>query len=284
MIIDFRLRPPAGDFLNSAQFNIERNAKIAEGFGMWQLPSTVHRSMDMFFGEMEQAGITMGVLPGRVSYAFGDITCASIRQIMEQYPGKFAAFAGVDLYNPRSAFEVMDKEVINGPFAGINVEPLGFQVPMSCDDRRIYPIYEYAQEYNIPILLMTGGLPKTHISLNFPGHLENVAVDFPNLTIVSTHGCWPFSRELVHVALRRENIYIQPDIYSMGLPGYEDYIFAANNFLQDRFLYASAHPTMPMTGCVEFFKKLKLKEEVIPKIFYKNAQRVLGLKNSKEKA
>lgn len=283
MIIDFRLRPPTGDFLKSAQFNPERNAKMTKSFGMWQMPSTLHHSMDLFFEEMGACGITMGVLPGRVSYELGNITCESLRGIMETWPGKFAAFAGVDLLDAPSAFAVIEREVLNGPFAGINVEPMGYENPMYADDRRIYPIYERAQEAGIPIMLMTGGFPKAHLSFTHPGHLDTVATDFPQLAIAVPHGCWPHTREVVQVALRKENIYLSPDIYSMGLPGWQDYLFAARHFLQDRFMFGSAHPTLPMSGCVEFYKKLDLPEDILEKIFYRNALRFLDLKNQRSR-
>ena len=283
MIIDFRLRPPCGDFLKSAQFNPERNAKMTKSFGMWQMPSTLHHSMELFLQEMDQAGIGMGVLPGRVSHELGDITCESIREIMNQYPGRFAAFAGVDLLDARSAFRIIDEEVLHGPFAGINVEPMGYATPMYADDRRIYPVYERAQEAGIPIMLMTGGFPKAHLSYTHPGRLDTVAADFPELAIVVPHGCWPHTREVVQVALRKENIWLSPDIYSMGLPGWQDYIFAARHFLQDRFLFGSAHPTLPMTGCADFYRKLNLPEDILEKIFFKNAQRVLNLKNERSR-
>lgn len=285
MIIDFRLRPPTGDFLQSAQFNPERNAKMTKSFGMWQMPSTIERSMDLFISEMDKSGITQGVLTGRVSSSMGNVTCESIRTIMNTWPGRFHAFAGAPFLDYKSTFDIIDKEILNGPFAGLNVEPMTtYDAPMYADDRRIYPVYERAQECGIPVMIMTGGFADVDLSYTHPSHIANVATDFPKLTIVTPHGCWPHTREMVQVALRKENIYISPDIYSMGLPGYQDYIFAANNFLQDRFLYGSAHPTMPMDGCVQFYKQPGLiKEEVAPKIFWQNAQRVLNMKNNRPK-
>ena len=281
MICDFRLRPPAGDFLHTAQYDRHRNARIATSFGMYQAESVARLSMDIFFQEMDEAGITLGVLPGRFSEVFGNVSCESIRDIMNAWPGRFAAFAGIDPLNARESFEIMDREVLNGPFAGINVEPLtAHALPIFADDRRIYPIYEYAEEHRIPIVLMTGGIPNVPIDYTHPRHVEQVAIDFPSLTIVTPHGCWPHTRELVRVCLLRENVYLSPDIYSMGLPGFQDYIQAATTFLQDRFIYGSAHPTLPMKGCVEFFRSLHIKEEVWKKICWENAQRVLCQKGS----
>ena len=49
-----------------------------------------------------------------------------------------------------------------------------------------------------------------------------------------------------------------------------DYIAAANTWLQDRFLFGSAYPLMPIVESLAIFKTL-FKEEVLPKLLYKNA-------------
>ncbi len=279
MICDFRLRPPMGDFLQTSQYDLRRNAVVTRKFGMYQAESTAKLSMALFLEEMERSGITLGVMPGRYSEVFGNVSCSSMREIMAAYPGRFAGFAGVDPLDAPEAFRIIEYEVLKGPFAGINVEPLtAHKTPLFADDRRIYPIYERAQECNIPIMLMTGGIPDVPIDYTHPRHVENVALDFPRLTIVTPHGCWPYARELARVCLLRENVYLSPDIYSMGLPGYQEYIQAATTFLQDRFLYGSAHPTMPMEGCAAFFRSLNIQEDILHKLFWENAQRVLTQK------
>lgn len=174
MFCDFRLRPPVGDFLGTAQYNLERNARIAASFGMYQAESTARLSMDLFLAEMDAAEISLGVMPGRYSEVFGNVSCASLRAIMAAYPGRFAAFAGVDPLDMPSAFEIIDSEVMSGPFAGINIEPLtAHRAPLFADDRRIYPIYERAQECAIPVMIMTGGIPDVPIDYTHPRHVAS---------------------------------------------------------------------------------------------------------------
>ena len=76
MFCDFRLRPPVGDFLGTAQYNLERNARIAASFGMYQAESTARLYMDLFLAEMDAAEISLGVMPGRYSEVFGNVSCA----------------------------------------------------------------------------------------------------------------------------------------------------------------------------------------------------------------
>ena len=46
--------------------------------------------------------------------------------------------------------------------------------------------------------------------------------------------------------------------------------------MQDRFLYGSAYPLMPIVDCVEHFRKL-FKPEVLPKLLYRNAAALLNI-------
>ena len=56
-----------------------------------------------------------------------------------------------------------------------------------------------------------------------------------------------------------------------------DYINAANGFMSERFLFATAYPLMPLKGVVETFLKFPLKESVLDRILYKNAAELLGI-------
>ena len=281
MIIDFRLRPPYGDFLNTAQYNLKRNSVVSQRFGMWQAESVRRLSMELFLEEMDRAGIAQAVLPGRVSAVFGNVSCACMRELMEKWPGRFAGFAGVDPLDYDTAFRIMEEEVLHGPFSGLNIEPpFTRSTPMFADDRRIYPVYEQAAAKRIPVLIMSGGFGDVPLAYCHPSHLETVATDFPDLVIVSPHACWPYGRELIQLALRKSHIYLEPDIYSMGLPGWEDYMLAAGTILQDQFLFGSAHPTLPMEGCVDFYKKQNFSQTVWEKIMWENARRVLNHKKN----
>ena len=178
-------------------------------------------------------------------------------------------------------FRIMEEEVLHGPFSGLNIEPpFTRSTPMFADDRRIYPVYEQAAAKRIPVLIMSGGFGDVPLAYCHPSHLETVATDFPDLVIVSPHACWPYGRELIQLALRKPHIYLEPDIYSMGLPGWEDYMLAAGTILQDQFLFGSAHPTLPMEGCVDFYKKQNFSQTVWEKIMWENARRVLNHKKN----
>lgn len=237
MIIDFRLRPPFGDFLKAFMYReIERSAKVSKNMGMTQPVSAASKSMELMFKEMNNAGITKGVIPGRKANPhMGIVSNDDILILLKEYPDKFIGFAGIDPLERERAYSEIDDLVINGPMKGIVLEPGVLTVPIYANDRRIYPIYEKCSDKDIPIILMTGGNAGPDVSYTNPVAVDQVAADFPKLKIIISHGGWPWVQEILHVAFRRPNIYISPDMYLFNMPGLQDYVQAANFYLQDRF-------------------------------------------------
>ena len=245
---------------------------------MPQAPSTAQRSPELLLKEMDSAGITMGVVPGRRAYPFlGGVSNEDIVAIMNDYPGRFLGVAGIDPTNRQEALDEIDKFVKNGPLVGVGMEPGLLPTPMYPNDRRIYPIYEQLEADGIPLLLMAGGGNGPDLSYGFPAILDQIAADFPKRTIINTHGGYPYVTEVLFVAYKRQNIYICPDMYLFNFPGWQDYVTAANGFLQDRFLFGTAYPFIPLEEGVAHFKNLPFKPEVLPKLLYKNIAAALKL-------
>ena len=82
---------------------------------------------------------------------------------------------------------------------------------------------------------------------------------------------------MLHVAYRRQNVYVSPDQYLCNMPGMNDYLIGANGFLADRFLYASSYPFISVKGYAEWFRTLPIRPELLDRIMYGNAARFRGL-------
>jgi predicted TIM-barrel fold metal-dependent hydrolase len=124
---------------------------------------------------------------------------------------------------------------------------------------------------------MCGGAAGPTIDYTAPARIDRVLSDFPNLTVVASHGGWPWVQEILHVAFRRANFYLCPDMYLHNLPGMNDYLLAANGFLSERFLFGTAYPFCPLESYVSWFTSLPIKSEAMENILYRNARRVLSL-------
>jgi hypothetical protein len=276
-VIDFRLRPPVKGFLDMVMYaDIERTARMAAGIGMSLPPSVRQKSIDLMFKEMDEAGIEIGVVPGRVSPVLGTIDNEDVIGMVAQYPKRLVGYTSVNPVNRRKAIATIELSIKKG-MKGVVIEPGLLANPMHLDDARMYPIYAYCEDAKVPVLFMAGGNAGPDCSYTSPEHIDRVARDFPELKIISGHGNWPWAAQIIHVCYRRPNIYLSPDMYIFGMPGAMDFVNAANGFMAERFLFATAYPLMSFKDGIETFLKFPLKEAVIDRIFYRNAAELLGI-------
>lgn len=277
-IIDFRLRPPTLGFASTVMFrNIDRTARMAASMGSDVGESFREKSLPLLVKEMDRAGIAIGVMPGRTESTLGSVPNDDLKTIADEYPGRFACFAGINPVDRKAAADEIQR-CLNLGFKGVVLEPGVMQSPWYLDDARLYPIYADLEDARIPLILLAGGNAGPDATYTSPERIDRVARDFPALKIVSAHGNWPWVDQIIHVCVRRPNIYLSPDVYmAWSLPGTIDYLNALNGFMRDRFLYASAYPFICVERAVHAFLKLDIKDEVKEKVLSGNAAALLGI-------
>lgn len=276
-IVDFRLRPPARGFLGSKIYaNAANRDRYTARLGFEPAPSAREQSMDLLLGEMDRAGITTGVVVGRTTATLGSIPNADVAAIVAEHPGRFVGVGSADTTDRRRCVAMIEEARALG-LAMVNLEPGVMDPPMRPDDRRLYPVYGHAEDTAMPLVIMAGGGAGPDITYTAPACLDRVLADFPKLTVVCSHGGWPWVQEIVSVAFRRPNLFLCPDMYLLGLPGTEDYLRAANSFLADQMLFGTAYPFCPLEPYVARFLDLPLKPAAMEAMLWRNAQRLLGL-------
>ncbi|MHB8619210.1 MAG: amidohydrolase family protein [Chloroflexota bacterium] len=280
MIIDFRVRPPVGKFAQAAMYaRPDRTAIMASALNMPTPPSLQHASVDATLHEMDEAGIDLAVIPvRRGSQVLGDVTNGDVAEVVRLHRGRFIGLGAPNLADTSEGLDELDAFASQPEFAGAVVEPGLWQVPLYGDDRRLYPIYEKCARLGLPLLIMGGGNAGPDITYSSPTIVDHIAADFPSLTVIAAHGGWPWVHEILHVAFRRPNLLLSPDMYLFGMAGWRDYVDAGNGYLQDRFLFGTAYPFVPLKEGLQRFREL-FRPEVLPKLTSENARRVLKLPN-----
>ena len=274
-VIDFRLRPPFETFLQSFLYNVpalESSAKLLD----FEVSKAIkEKSMDLLIQEMEEANIVKAVVPIRRTTK-GDNN--DIKKLQALYPEKFIGFAWIDPLQKGLALQEVDTYVVNGPCTGITIEPSINTTPVKweADSEEFYPLYEKCEKENIPILFTWGGIMSDFNDYN-PVKLLHICNHFPELKIILGHGYFPWIHAVCQVAIQCPNLYIAPDIYMFSkYPGSAEYITAANYILQNQFIFGSVYPGLPLKVAVDDYVK-RLRPEVVDKVMYQNAARVLGV-------
>lgn len=153
------------------------------------------------------------------------------------------------------------------------------------NDPAIYPLYEVIAEAGVPALFHTGqtgigaGLPGGHgIKLRYsdPMLLDDVAADFPQLTIVMAHPSVPWVDAQISVATHKANVYIDLSGWS---PRYfpPALVAAANGRLRHKVLFGSDFPVIDVDRWRADFETLDIKPDVVRMIMKDNALKVLGV-------
>lgn len=153
------------------------------------------------------------------------------------------------------------------------------------NDGTFYPIYEAIAEAGVPALFHTGqtgmgaGLPGGYgIKLRYsdPMLLDDVAADFPELTIVMAHPAVPWVDAQISIATHKPNVYIDLSGYS---PKYfpPQLVRAASRMLRTKVLFGTDFPFIQVDRWRRDFEQLDVDPAVLPLIFKENAVRVLGI-------
>jgi predicted TIM-barrel fold metal-dependent hydrolase len=283
MIIDMRLRPPLPSWIKTAQYS-EGISYYPTRMGFPRAPSVQARSMELLLKEMEEAGITCGVIMGRQSAPpHGIIPNEEIASAINQYPGRFLAFAGIDLRDIEAGLAEIERTRLLPGFKGVSIEPGASFTPMYPDNRKLYPLYEICQKHDLPVSISLSSLLSAMVgadlSYGSPTPVYQVSKDFPKLQIVISHAAWPHVMPMLEVAFLRNNVYVSPDLYMNGVntPGAQEFIKAAKFFLEDRLLFGTAYPSRPLKPSVDVFDEWDLPRALKEKILYKNAARLMRL-------
>lgn len=146
------------------------------------------------------------------------------------------------------------------------------------DDPRLKPAYETAQSLKIPVMFHTGTsiFKGTRVKYADPLLLDDIADDFPDLTIIMCHGGRPFWYGQAEWMLRRhKNVFI--DLSGVPLKKIPQ-VFPHIEQLPHKFLFGTDWPTFPsISRQADVIRGMNLSEEVKEGILWKNAARILGL-------
>jgi len=157
--------------------------------------------------------------------------------------------------------------------------------PNDPNDPKAYPLYEELQSLGVPALFHTG---PTGIGAGLPGGrgiklrhsdpmlLDDVAADFPGLTIIMAHPSVPWQDAAISVATHKANVYIDLSGWS---PKYfpPQLVRAANTMLKRKVLFGSDHPLLTPEPWTRGFEQLEIKDDVRLLVMKDNAVRALGL-------
>ncbi len=204
--------------------------------------------------------------------------------IARQYPGRLMPFYRSSPHEGMSDVKEFERTVKELGFKGLVVS--GFRENLPSNHKKYYPFYAKCVELDVPVRITSALHLYTDrpMDLSRPAYLDEIACDFPDLTIVSGLGGWPWVDELVAVARRHPSVFIdlscvRPRNMDKSGSGYDVLLASGNRELQDQIIFASGWSTqsVPLKLLIAEAEDLAKNDTVRRKWMHDNAARALKL-------
>jgi len=233
-------------------------------------------SLASFVKSMDEAGIETGVV--------GRVANHELAKIVRTYPGRFVGLASISPFDGMRGVREFERVVRDHGLGGLRIAALFNMVPAS--DRRFYPLYAKCVELDVPVRIYTSMnyANDRPYDLGHPRHLDQVAMDFPELRIVAGLSGWPWIADMVGLLRRHPNLYCDtaahhPRYFAVKGSGWEQFLQFGNTLLQDKIMVGLSRGTLGISfkEAIAEYEALPLKERVIEKWLYANARRFFRL-------
>jgi uncharacterized protein len=278
-VVDFRVRPPVAGFERATMYaQPERTAAMGAAFA-FRRPTPVLKSASIaeFDAELKASGIELAVIPGRVGAP--NVGPASNEGLVDYARPRSKSVCVFPAIDPAAGWRAHAEKLLAADpqvVRGFTLEPGLLARPVLPNDPSCHPVYDFCAQRGVPLILSAGGNVGPDCETTLPIHFDRVARDFPKLNLVIAHGGFPWITETNHVAFRRGNVYVSPDMY-LFMAGNEGYLAAMNNYLSERYLFASSYPFVPLKAYLDVFLEHCASDTVAERVLFGNAARLLGI-------
>jgi predicted TIM-barrel fold metal-dependent hydrolase len=229
--------------------------------------------------EMDEVGVQYMFIDSSKAWSrrdhglWSDWSIDLIKRLVDESGGKFIGGASYNPFRIKESLEEIDRALELYGCKYIWAHPISFG--LRPDDKKMYPLYTKCMELGMPVSFQVGHSAEALPSE--PGHPMNadeVAMDFPDLTIILTHTGFPWIHEWISMVWRHHNVFGSIGAYypSDLDPAIVDFM---NGRGQNKVMWATNG--FGLTRCKKEFLELPLKDEVKKKILRDNAVRVFKL-------
>lgn len=252
MIIDAWIQHPTDIFRAQPMFS-----RLLRWQGMTEFPPISHEMTD---GLMTAAGIDRALAAAWWGPQGPLISNDDVAALIAHNPDRYVGIASVDISRPMDGVRELRRAVRVLGFKGLRMLPWLWNLPP--DDRRYYPLYAECIELDIPFCLQighTGPLCPSEPGRPIP-YLENVALEFPELRIVAGHLGFPWVSEVISLALRFPNVYVDTSAYKpKRFP--PEFVQFMTGVGRKKVMYGSNYPMITPFDCLEGVDDLGFDEE-----------------------
>ena len=248
-----------------------------------RMPTAVRGGVSMkdYLKKMDAAGIERSLL---IAVRAGDLRVRGsyeipyelVAKICKQYPRRFSGLAGIDPTRGVAGLKELDFAINKLGFVGAHWYPHWFS--MAPDAALIYPYYARCCELDIPIMMQVGhnliySRERRLPSVARPILLDQVGIDFPDLSLIGIHIGVPWTDEMISMCWKHQNFYTAGDAYA---PRHwpKQFVHYANSYGSHKVLFGTDWPVIDPQRAVDEVAALGLKPDSQRAMMRENALRL----------
>lgn len=238
-----------------------------------------------FFDMLDAATVDRAVVYNEIyETSVGVATAANdeVAAFVAKRPDRLVGLGGIDPWADDPGREV-ERGVRELGLRGFVVSP--FKQKLLPPDARLARVFSRCETLGVPIYLHSGvnWWYDVAYDIGHPRHIDSLASAFPKLPIVALHAGWPWVMDMMIVAWRHPNVYIdisahRPRHFTIAASGWEPLLHYGNRMLSDRVLFGSTWTLLGTTiaELANEVRDLPLKDSVIEAWLGGNARRLFG--------
>jgi len=274
-IIDVWMQHPTPRFIQHDMFDsLRRWTRAQPTEGMQATEQELPLALTI--AAMDAAGVERGLIAAWYGPDGPMITNDEVAGFVAQYPDRLIGVASVDLRRPVAAVRELRRAVRDLGMRALRIVPWLWGLPPN--DRRYYPLYAECVELGIPFCTQvghTGPLRTSETGRPIP-YIDDVALEFPDLVIVGGHVGYPWTNEMIALATKYPNVYIDTSAYTAKrFP--PELVAYMRGHGRRKVMFATNYPMITAAKALEGLDGLELDEEATELYLSGNARRVFGL-------
>ena len=269
--IDVWMQHPTKRFINHPMFSSLRRWNHEEVGAEIEPPV-----LEMTIASMDAAKVAKGMICSWQNQNGVLISNGEVAECVKKFPDRLVGIASAPLNKPVKAVDELSHFVENHGFKGLRIVQWHWDLPPT--HRYYYPLFTQCVKLDIPVCLQvghTGPLMPSEVGRPIP-YIDQIALDFPDLRIVCGHIGYPWTTEMIAVATKHVNVYIDTSAYTAKRYPKELVDFMKNHG-KNKVMFGTNYPMITHHKCLKDLNTLGLEDEVKAQFLFKNAQRVFEL-------
>lgn len=254
---------------------------IFKKYGTLDLLTQGYSEKDML-KYMDDSNVEISVIS---AFGYGEheiITNEMVAKMVKGHPDRFVGSGTIDPRGkPMKVLAELKHMVEDLNLRILRLEPYAYgdgMVGAPPNQKMYWPIYAKCCEYDIPVAIQVGHTgPLLPSEAGRPIYLDEVALSFPDMTILGCHLGQPWTEEMMILAWKHPNVYVET---SARTPKHwpKEFVHFCKKHGQDKVIWATDFPLLSFKRTLAEIDELGFTEDIKKKVIRTNALKALKIK------